>query len=328
MIRFENVCKTYANGGNAVIDINLHIKQGEFICLIGPSGCGKTSTLKMINRLQDPTSGQIFINNKNIMEQDPVMLRRGIGYVVQQIGLFPHMTIAENIGVVPKLLGWPPERWKERAEELLTLVGLDPKNFSKRYPMELSGGQQQRVGVLRALAAQQELVLMDEPFGALDPITRESLQDELKRLQKQLNKTIVFVTHDMDEAVKLADRIVLMKEGRILQLGTPYEFVHHPANEFVKEFMRSFKNKILDATLVDACMEPLGEEIHLPLPVVSLGTSIEKALQIMFFKRVDKLYVINEEQVKVGYLTRDKLSEYFNFGEQSNNSSGGEMNVS
>lgn len=328
MIRFENVCKTYNNGGNAVIDINLHIKQGEFICLIGPSGCGKTSTLKMINRLQDPTSGRIFINNKNIMEQDPVMLRRGIGYVVQQIGLFPHMTIAENIGVVPKLLGWTPERRKERAEELLTLVGLDPKNYSNRYPMELSGGQQQRVGVLRALAAQQELVLMDEPFGALDPITRESLQDELKRLQKQLNKTIVFVTHDMDEAVKLADRIVLMKEGRIVQMGTPLEFIHYPANDFVKEFMRSFKNKAPETTLVDDCMESLKEEIHLPLPVVSSGTSIDKALQIMFFKRVDKLYIVNKDQVKVGYITREKLSEYYMYGEQSDNSSGGEVNAS
>ncbi len=220
MLKLENVSKTYKGGKKAVKNIDLEIAKGEFICFIGPSGCGKTTTMKMINRLIEPSSGNIFIEGENIMKKDPVQLRREIGYVIQQIGLFPHMTIAQNISLVPKLLKWPEEKRKERARELLKLVDMGPE-YLERYPHELSGGQQQRIGVLRALAAEPPLILMDEPFGALDPITRDSLQEEFKKLQKTLNKTIVFVTHDMDEAIKLADRIVILKDGEIVQVGTP-----------------------------------------------------------------------------------------------------------
>ncbi|MEC0692941.1 osmoprotectant ABC transporter ATP-binding protein OpuCA, partial [Bacillus spizizenii] len=199
MLKLEQVSKVYKGGKKAVNSIDLDIAKGEFICFIGPSGCGKTTTMKMINRLIEPSSGRIFIDGENIMEQDPVELRRKIGYVIQQIGLFPHMTIQQNISLVPKLLKWPEEKRKERARELLKLVDMGPE-YLDRYPHELSGGQQQRIGVLRALAAEPPLILMDEPFGALDPITRDSLQEEFKKLQRTLNKTIVFVTHDMDEA--------------------------------------------------------------------------------------------------------------------------------
>ncbi|MEC0401461.1 osmoprotectant ABC transporter ATP-binding protein OpuCA, partial [Bacillus subtilis] len=199
MLKLEQVSKVYKGGKKAVNSIDLDIAKGEFICFIGPSGCGKTTTMKMINRLIEPSSGRIFIDGENIMEQDPVELRRKIGYVIQQIGLFPHMTIQQNISLVPKLLKWPEEKRKERARELLKLVDMGPE-YLDRYPYELSGGQQQRIGVLRALAAEPPLILMDEPFGALDPITRDSLQEEFKKLQRTLNKTIVFVTHDMDEA--------------------------------------------------------------------------------------------------------------------------------
>jgi len=212
LLKLENVSKTYKGGKKAVKNIDLEIAKGEFICFIGPSGCGKTTTMKMINRLIEPSSGNIFIEGENIMKKDPVQLRREIGYVIQQIGLFPHMTIAQNISLVPKLLKWPEEKRKERARELLKLVDMGPE-YLERYPHELSGGQQQRIGVLRALAAEPPLILMDEPFGALDPITRDSLQEEFKKLQKTLNKTIVFVTHDMDEAIKLADRMVMLKDG-------------------------------------------------------------------------------------------------------------------
>jgi osmoprotectant transport system ATP-binding protein len=241
MIQFKGVVKSYSNQATVVKNLDLTVNKGEFVCLIGPSGCGKTTTLKMVNRLIEPSKGTISIYGKDIMQQDPVQLRRGIGYVVQQIGLFPHMTISDNIALVPKLLGWSAEDRNKRVDELLPLVGLDPDYYRNRYPRELSGGQQQRVGVIRALAAQPELILMDEPFGAWDPITRDSLQYELKRLQSNLKKTIVFVTHDMDEAMKLADRIILMKDGIVLQDGTPQEFYNRPANDFVKEFIG--KNK-------------------------------------------------------------------------------------
>ncbi len=236
MLKIENVSKIYKGGKKAVKNISLDIKKGEFICFIGPSGCGKTTTMKMINRLIEPSEGKILINGENIMEKDPVELRRQIGYVIQQIGLFPHMTILENITLVPKLLKWNEQKKKERALELLQLVDMGPE-YLERYPYELSGGQQQRIGVLRALASNPPLILMDEPFGALDPITRDALQEEFKNLQRTLDKTIVFVTHDMDEAIKLADRIVILKAGEIVQVGTPDEILRNPANEFVEEFI-------------------------------------------------------------------------------------------
>ncbi|MEP6388980.1 MAG: ATP-binding cassette domain-containing protein [Halioglobus sp.] len=244
MITLENVCKSYgADGPLAVDDVSLTINEGEIIGLIGESGCGKTTTLKMINRLEEPTSGSIIVNGKDVREQDPVELRRGIGYVFQGIGLFPHYSIGRNVSAVPELLGWPAEETRERAEEVLTLVGLAPDEYRDRRPTELSGGQQQRVGVARALAARPELLLMDEPFGALDPITRGELQDEFLRIQRSLNLTVIMVTHDMTEALLMADRIAVMKSGKILQFGTPKELLRSPAHEFVKQMIQLPKKR-------------------------------------------------------------------------------------
>ncbi len=236
MIRFHNVSKTI-NQVQVIKGLDLQIREGELFVLIGPSGCGKTTTMKMINRLVEPSSGTIEINGEDISKKDPVQLRRNIGYVIQQIALFPHMTIGQNVSIVPKLKNVPSQECERRVDELLDLVGLDPKKFKDRYPSELSGGQQQRVGVIRAMAADPPIILMDEPFSALDPITREQLQDEFVRLQKAIKKTIVFVTHDMDEALKIADRICLMKDGSIVQIDKPAQLLQNPAGEFVIEFI-------------------------------------------------------------------------------------------
>lgn len=237
MIEFVEVSKVYEDNFVALKNINLKIKNGELLVLIGPSGCGKTTTMKMINRLIEPTKGEIYIDGKAIKNENPVELRRNIGYVIQQIGLLPHMTIKDNVALVPKLKKLEPNKYLKRVDELLEMVGLDPEIYRDRYPNELSGGQQQRIGVIRALAADPPIILMDEPFSALDPISREQLQDELLRLHSELNKTIVFVTHDMDEALKIADRICIMSQGEIVQLGSPEEILRHPANDFVKNFI-------------------------------------------------------------------------------------------
>ncbi|HHX75094.1 MAG TPA: ABC transporter ATP-binding protein [Firmicutes bacterium] len=296
MVKFEQVTKNYGKQ-QIVKGFNLTVDKGELVTLIGPSGCGKTTTLKMVNRLLEPTSGRIFVNGRDIMEQDPVQLRRSIGYVIQQIGLFPNMTIMQNITVVCKLLGWTRERCMHRAAELLQLVGMDPEMYLDRYPAELSGGQQQRIGVLRALAADPELILMDEPFGALDPITREQLQSELKRLQQQLQKTIIFVTHDMDEALKLADRIVLMKDGRIIQAAGPDEMLRHPADEFVTSFIG--KDRLLRSP-----DEVLVEEVMLADPVtIESYRGLAEALERMRKRRVDSLMVVDNIGVLTGIIT-------------------------
>lgn len=240
MLKLKNLTKVYHSANEqhvAVDDISLEVKQGEFVVLIGPSGCGKSTTLKMINHLVEPTSGDIFLNNTSTRTMNVVKLRRDIGYVIQDIGLFPHLTIAANIEVVPKLKKMDKQQRRARTKELLEMVGMDPDVYEDRYPAELSGGQQQRVGVLRALAAEPDLILMDEPFGALDPITRDQLQEEMKDLQQRLSKTIVFVTHDMDEALKLADKVVLMRDGVIVQAASSQEMLANPANEYVREFI-------------------------------------------------------------------------------------------
>ncbi|MBT2217682.1 betaine/proline/choline family ABC transporter ATP-binding protein [Virgibacillus dakarensis] len=296
MLEFKNVTKNYGRDKPAVNKLNLKIEKGEFVCFIGPSGCGKTTTMKMVNRLIDITEGTILVDGKDINDQDPVELRRSIGYVIQQIGLMPHMTIKENIVLVGTLLKWSKEKKDERARELLKLVDL-PEKYLEKYPHELSGGQQQRIGVLRALAVNPPLILMDEPFGALDPITRDSLQDEFKKLQKELDKTIVFVTHDMDEALKLADRVVIMRDGEIVQVDTPDEILRHPANDFVEEFLG--KERLIqgrpDVTTVGQIMETS--------PVtVQVGESLKSAISTMRDKHVDSLLVIDSEHVLKGYI--------------------------
>jgi osmoprotectant transport system ATP-binding protein len=236
LIKFQNVSKCY--GHTAILkNISFDIKQGEFVVLIGPSGCGKTTTLKTINRLIEPDNGKIFIDGKDITKANPVELRRTIGYVIQQIGLFPNMTVEQNISIVPKLLKYPKQKCQEIVQDLLALVDMPYEENAHKYPTELSGGQQQRIGVLRALAASPPIILMDEPFGALDPITRDSLQEEIKRIQKKLKKTIVFVTHDMDEALRLADTIIFMNNGKIVQMASPEEMLQNPADSIIKSFL-------------------------------------------------------------------------------------------
>ncbi|WP_399629715.1 betaine/proline/choline family ABC transporter ATP-binding protein [Sporosarcina sp. SG10008] len=301
MLEFKNVSKIYAGGKKAVDNLDLHINAGEFIVFIGPSGCGKTTTMKMINRLVKPTEGKILINGENIMEKNIVQLRRSIGYVIQQIGLFPHMTIRENIALVPRLMKKSVDERNNKADELIDLVNM-PKEFLDRYPHELSGGQQQRIGVLRALAADPPLILMDEPFGALDPITRDSLQAEFKHLQRTLGKTIIFVTHDMDEAIKLADRIVIMKDGKIVQMGTPDEILRDPANEFVEDFIG--KDRLLQA---QQRIQTVGQIMN-PNPV-SFKTegTLSQAVQLMRERRVDSLLVVDENNVLKGLLNVEMI---------------------
>ena len=238
-ILLDGVTKRYSAKEAAAVDnITLEIAAGEIVMLVGPSGCGKTTTMKMINRLIEPTSGRILIGDDDVTRGNPDELRRHIGYVIQGAGLFPHLTVGNNIAIVPRLLKWDKKRTTERVDELLDLVNLDPAQYRNRYPRELSGGQQQRVGVARALAADPPVLLMDEPFGAVDPITRQRLQDELLRLQEELRKTIVFVTHDFDEAVKLGDRIAILQQGsKIVQYDTPEEILAHPADDFVSGFV-------------------------------------------------------------------------------------------
>ena len=239
---FEHVSKRYAGTGKgnpgAVEDLSLEVPAGKVCVLVGPSGCGKTTSLKMVNRLIEPTSGRILIGERDVMQGDVIDLRRGIGYVIQQVGLFPHQTIRENVATVPRLLGWDEPRRRARVDELLALVGLEPSRYADRYPSALSGGERQRVGVARALAADPPVLLMDEPFGAVDPIVRERLQNELLRLQEQLAKTILFVTHDIDEAIKMGDLVaVLQTGGHLAQYGTPDEILANPASDFVARFV-------------------------------------------------------------------------------------------
>lgn len=301
LLEFKNVSKVYKGGKKAVDDVSLSFEKGEFIAFIGTSGSGKTTTMRMINRMIEPTSGQILINGEDISKKDPVELRREIGYVIQQIGLMPHMTIRENIVMVPKLLKWSDEKRKEIAERLIKLVDL-PDEFLDRYPSELSGGQQQRIGVVRALAADQDIILMDEPFGALDPITREALQDLVKELQQEMGRTIIFVTHDMDEALKLADRIVIMREGRVIQFDTPDNILREPADKFVEEFIGH--ERLIQARPNIQTVE----QVMLKTPVsITPGKSLTDAIRLMREKRVDTLLVTDDAGVLKGYIDIESI---------------------
>ena len=243
-IEFKNVSKTFRGAGYpAVNDVSLTVNEGEFVTILGSSGCGKTTLLKMVNRLYEPDSGSIILFGEDISTVDVVKVRRRIGYVIQQIGLFPHYTVGDNIATVPKLLQWDKAKIDARVDELLTLVGLEPREFRDRYPAQLSGGQQQRVGLARALAVDPKIMLMDEPFGAVDSITHEKLQDELVRLHKETGKTFLFVTHDIEEAFKLGDRVLIMNEGTIRQFDTPEAIIRHPADPFVASLVNSAKAK-------------------------------------------------------------------------------------
>jgi osmoprotectant transport system ATP-binding protein len=276
VIRLESVTKVFPNGNIAVHDLSLSVPEGDVCVLVGPSGCGKTTTLRMINRLVEPTSGRIFLGDDDVTHANPVQIRRRMGYVIQQVGLFPHQTIGTNVATVPHLLGWSRAKIKARVNELLELVGLDPGTFRDRYPAQISGGQRQRVGVARALAADPPVLLMDEPFGAIDPVTRARLQDEFLRIQREIAKTIVFVTHDIDEAVKMGDRIAILEVGGVLaQYDTPAEVLGNPANDFVSDFVgadRGLKRlKVMPIT---------DDELEQP-PVVDAGSTLADARAAM-----------------------------------------------
>ncbi|MFJ8695034.1 ABC transporter ATP-binding protein [Streptomyces roseolilacinus] len=261
MIRFEHVTKRYADGTTAVDDLSFEVAEGELVTLVGPSGCGKTTTMKMVNRLVEPTSGRVLVDGRDVTATDPVELRRRIGYVIQQVGLFPHRTVLENTATVPRLLGTGRAEAHARAAELLDLVGLDPRTFGDRYPDQLSGGQRQRVGVARALAADPPVLLMDEPFGAVDPVVRERLQSEFLKLQSRMRKTVLFVTHDLEEAVRLGDRMAVYGHGRIEQLDTPATVLGAPATPYVADFVGA------DRALRRLSVTPV-EEAHLDRPPV------------------------------------------------------------
>jgi osmoprotectant transport system ATP-binding protein len=292
MISLQNVTKSFDNSSDkAVSELSMDIQDGETVVLVGPSGCGKTTTMKMINRLVEPTSGTITVDGTDIAKQDPVKLRRGIGYVIQSIGLLPHRTIAENIATVPKLEGWDQSKIKGRIDELVSIFELDP-NFLKRYPSELSGGQRQRVGVARALAADPPVMLMDEPFGAVDPIVRERLQDQFLDIQDRLKKTIVFVTHDIDEAIKMADRIAILNKGGVIeQYASPEEILRQPSNDFVKQFVGAERG-LKRLALIKVADIDVEEG-----PVVTPSTSASDARDIMTKFDLDWAAVVDDGQL-------------------------------
>jgi osmoprotectant transport system ATP-binding protein len=308
MIRLEGVTKRFSPSMPPAVDgLTLEIPEGTTTTLIGPSGCGKTTTMRMINRMIEPTQGQIFVAGEDVTRADPVELRRRIGYVIQQVGLFPHMTVADNIATVPRLIGWPEQRISSRIDELLNLVGLNPAQLRRTYPHQLSGGQRQRIGVARALAADPPVMLMDEPFGAIDPIARGRLQDEFKEILRRVRKTIVIVTHDLDEAIKMGDRIAIMKEGRLVQHDTPDAVLARPANDFVEAFVgRDRSLKRLGLRTVDDIMTPAvcGNG-----PTVPMGTSLRDALSVFLATGTSAVTVVGVNGQPLGQVSRDAVFE-------------------
>jgi osmoprotectant transport system ATP-binding protein len=298
MIRLESVSKRYPNGQLAVTELTLEIPTGETCILLGPSGCGKTTTLKMINRLIEPTSGRIFLDDEEVTRVDPIRLRRRMGYVIQQVGLFPHETIETNIATVPRLLGWDRGKTRARVLELMELVGLDPAEYRRRYPAQLSGGQRQRVGVARALAADPPVLLMDEPFGAIDPVTRARLQDEFLRLQAEVKKTVVFVTHDVEEAIKLGTRIAMFEVGGILQqYDTPAQVLGHPASRMVADFVGS------DRALKRLKVTPIPLHGVVVPATIPPSASLEQARAVMTRENTDWLAAVDETGALRGEIT-------------------------
>lgn len=326
MIKVENITKRFKNR-TVLKSISFQIEKGEFVSIIGPSGCGKTTLLKMINRLIKPTSGKIYINGENIYDKDPITLRRNMGYVIQQNGLFPHMTIKDNIEIIPKLEKKKSEEIYKRTIELMNMVDLNPDEYLNRYPSELSGGEQQRIGVARAFANDTDIVLMDEPFSALDPITRADLQNELLNLQSKLNKTIVFVTHDMDEALKLSNKICLMKDGEIIQFDEPEKILKEPENEYVESFVG--KNRIWDNPEYIRAQDIMtninnnfgitgfftliaNKGKYKKIPKIKYDENITSILKILDENKAESLHVINENKKIIGIITQNELVAILN----------------
>ena len=301
-IRLEQVTKLFAGVARPAVDaLDLTIETGQVCVLIGPSGCGKTTTMRMVNRLIEPTSGRIIVGDRDVTAADPVELRRHIGYVIQQIGLFPHMTIAQNVATVPKLLGWDPARTRARTAEMLALVGLDPGQYLSRYPRHLSGGQRQRVGVARALAADPPVMLMDEPFGAVDPIVRGRLQEEFLAILKRLSKTVILVTHDIDEAIRMGDVVAIMKDGRLVQYDTPDRLLAAPADEFVADFVGADR-ALRRLSLVQArdAIEPGVADGGLTLPG---SLSVREVLSALLAEGHDAATITGEDRTSLGQIT-------------------------
>jgi osmoprotectant transport system ATP-binding protein len=319
-LEFKSVSKQYGGTEAAAIDdLSFTVPAGEVCVLVGPSGCGKTTAMRLVNRMIDLTSGDILIDNKSIKDQDATSLRREIGYVIQQVGLFPHLTINHNLTMVPRLLGWDRRRMTARAGELLELIGL-PQEMGKRYPSQLSGGQRQRIGVARALAADPLLMLMDEPFGAIDPINRERLQNEFLRLQSELRKTIVFVTHDIDEAIKMGDRIAIMREGgKLVQYDTPARILAHPADEFVAQFVgadRGLKRLAL-TRLRDIKLDDLGSATESGEgPSIPVSATLRDALSMMMSDSMRPLLVVDDGK-GVGYVTIELINRALREGAEA-----------
>jgi osmoprotectant transport system ATP-binding protein len=311
-LEFRGVTKRYGDSTaarGAVNDLSFEVPAGAICVLVGPSGCGKTTSLKMVNRLIEPTAGEILLDGANVMTEEVTVLRRRIGYVIQQVGLFPHLTVGRNVAVIPALVGWDDARQQARADELLSLVGLDPAQYRGRYPAQLSGGERQRVGVARALAADPPLMLMDEPFAAVDPIVRERLQDEFLRLQRELAKTILFVTHDIDEAIKMGDLIAVMEEGgRLAQFGPPDQILAHPASDFVARFVgadRGLKRLSL-VTIGDLELEPAPDRAGLPTFVP--GTKLRDALSMLLVADARGGIALDEAGRPRGFVTVDAIA--------------------
>ena len=303
---FDHATKRYpgtaTGAGGAVEDLSLEVPAGRICVLVGPSGCGKTTSLKMVNRLVEPTSGRVLVGDVDVMTRDAIELRRGIGYVIQQVGLFPHQTIGDNVATVPRLLGWPKPRLSDRADELLGLVGLDPATYRDRYPSQLSGGERQRVGVARALAADPPILLMDEPFGAVDPIVRERLQNELLRLQEELAKTIIFVTHDIDEAIKMGDLVAVMQVGgHLAQFGSPAEILANPASDFVARFVGA------DRALKRLSLSRVGE-LDLAMPVTAhAGDEAAEIRRRLWQDPMRAALLLDEAERPIGWIGETEL---------------------
>jgi osmoprotectant transport system ATP-binding protein len=313
MIDLDALTKSFPGAPRPAVDrLTLTIPAGEVCVLIGPSGCGKTTTMRMINRMIEPDAGTIMVEGRNILHVDPVQLRRSIGYVIQQVGLFPHWSIADNIATVPRLLGWEPTRTGARVDELLSLVGMEPAQYRQRFPRELSGGQKQRVGVARALAADPPVMLMDEPFGALDPITRTRLQAEFLRILRGLKKTIVFVTHDIDEAIKMGDRIAIMKDGELVQYDTPEAILARPADAFVDEFVGS--DRALKRLALIPAADLMTASAGDARPRIAAAASARDALAAMLAAGADSVTLVDENGAPRGTITlaamRIRLTEH------------------
>ena len=311
MITLDRLSKSFDGGRAAVDELSLTINPGEICVLIGPSGCGKTTTMRMINRMVEPDAGRIEVAGSDVTRIDAVALRRSIGYVIQQVGLFPHMTIGENIATVPKLLGWDAARIGRRVAELLALVQMEPAVYLDRFPRELSGGQKQRVGVARALAADPPVMLMDEPFGAIDPITRANLQDEFLRILRELGKTIVFVTHDIDEAIRMGSRIAILRAGKLVQYDTPERILARPADAFVEAFVGKDRSLKRLALLTAGQYMDQGE-VAAGVPRLSVGTPLRDALSAMLDAGVDEAGIVDSTGQRLGRVTLGTIRDAAN----------------